>query len=52
MTVLEKKLMTALAEVLSIVDLESLVREQKLVYLNAVEVLTEATSKCDECVDY
>lgn len=52
MTLLEKKLMTVLGEVLSLVDPKDLPPEQELVYANAVEVLTEAIGQCDECVDY
>ena len=52
MTLLEKKLMTALGEVLSLVNPRDLPPEQELVYFNAVEVLTDAVGKCDECVDY
>lgn len=52
MTALEKRLMTVLGEVLSLVNLRDLSPEQELVYFKAVEVLTDATNKCDECVDY
>jgi hypothetical protein len=52
MTVLEKKLMMALGEVLSLVNPRDLPPEQELVYFNAVEVLTEAQDKCDDCVNY
>jgi hypothetical protein len=52
MTQLEKQLMTALGKVLSLVNPKDLPPEEELVYFNAVEVLTDAVSKCDDCVDY
>lgn len=52
MTTLEKKLMTALAEVLSLVDTENLQQDEKLIYTEAVEVLADAMDNCDDCVNY
>ncbi len=52
MSPLEKKLMVALAEVLSLVDTDNLDQSEKLIYTEAVEVLSETMNNCDDCVDY
>jgi hypothetical protein len=52
MTLLEKKLMSALAEVLWVVEGKNLSEKEELAVEEAVKVLTEASEQCDECVDY
>ena len=52
MTLLEKKLMSALVEVLWVVEGKNLSEKEELAIEEAVKVLTEASEQCDDCVDY
>jgi hypothetical protein len=52
MSPLERQLIMALAETLALIDTRNLSPEQELIYVHAVEILTDAMDNCSDCVNF